>query len=279
MITTIINPISRYFVTLDPVLNSYYEMAAPITFTGDFEIEVEFSKGPQVESYNVLIGQSDGTSSWITTRTNYVSVNILDTTISGSIPVLDGKLHLIKIIRVGSLVSLYVDGVSDGASNVLGTFTFDQIGSNVSGHFFDGIIANAKFTDKSGASDVITTFKLDNSPAAANYVYGGEEVVNGDFATDSDCTISNGKALLNGVTQGQQLWQTFSKAGTYEITFTVLDYVSGGVAPHFHNATFSGQSTVYSNGTYTQTITTTTPSRFAIRIGTAPAVLSRQRIN
>ena len=170
-ITTLINPfdvsglLSRYFVTLDPVLNSHYEVAAPITFAGDFEIEVEFSKGPQESDYNVLIGQSNTTSNWITTRTNYVSISMGAAVLNGVIPILDGKLHLIKLTRVGSLISLYVDGVADGTMNKTNNIVFDQIGRNTGSHFFDGILANVKFTDQSGASDVVTTFKLDQATA------------------------------------------------------------------------------------------------------------------
>ncbi len=188
------------------------------------------------------------------------------------------------------------------------TATTHYVGTLVTGHAAnDTVTIDAgitvkeitNYTDANAASNTENSLQANNSVTYQNIAQdvrdtytlvdgdwlGSELVVNGDFATDSDwnkptnCTISNGKALLNGVTQGQQLWQTFSKAGTYEVTFTVLDYVSGGVAPHFHNATFSGQTTVYSNGTYTQTITTTAPSRFAIRIGTAPAVLSIDNVS
>jgi len=191
MITTVINPfdglISRYFVTLDPVLQSHYEMAQPITFSGDFEIEVEFSKEPQTESYEILIGNPSGTSFYIATRnSNNIKAFIDGFSVNGVIPVTDRKLHLIKLIRVGSLVSLYVDGVADGTMTRTGNVVFDQIGRNYYGNYFDGIIANAKFTDKSGASDVVTTFKLNNSPAAANYTYSTELLDNNTFPDNAN---------------------------------------------------------------------------------------------
>ena len=191
MITTVINPfdglISRYFVTLDPVLQSHYEMAQPITFSGDFEIEVEFSKEPQTESYEILIGNPSGTSFYIATRnSNNIKAFIDGFSVNGVIPVTDRKLHLIKLIRVGSLVSLYVDGVADGTMTRTGNVVFDQIGRNYYGNYFDGIIANAKFTDKSGASDVVTTFKLNNSPAAENYTYSTELLDNNNFPDNAN---------------------------------------------------------------------------------------------
>jgi len=36
---SIVAPITRTFIDLDPIANAYYEMAEPITFAGDFEIE------------------------------------------------------------------------------------------------------------------------------------------------------------------------------------------------------------------------------------------------
>tara|TARA_R110000796_G_scaffold252243_2_gene385754 strand:- start:240 stop:872 length:633 start_codon:yes stop_codon:yes gene_type:complete len=176
--------LSRNFVTLDPVLNSQYELAQPITFTGDFEIEVEFNKGDQTTTFNVLTGFSTN-HHWIATHiNNKVSVSVGGTMFSGVIPVFDGKHHLVKLTRVGELVSLYVDGVLDGNTTKLGDIVFDQIGRNGSGHLFDGIISNVKFTDKSGASDVVTTFKLDNSPAANDYTYS-TEILNNNTFTDN----------------------------------------------------------------------------------------------
>ena len=41
IISGIIGAIRRVFITLDPVANAYYELAAPWVASGDFEIEVE----------------------------------------------------------------------------------------------------------------------------------------------------------------------------------------------------------------------------------------------
>ena len=194
MITTLINPfdglLSRYFVTLDPVLNSHYEMAAPITFAGDFEIEVEFSTTLNDGNYGMLFGDTNNSYN------NFIAVNpsgklrlrIQGATYDGSITVNDAELHLISIKRVGSVCTLLVDGVLDGTFSVTtGNTTFDLIGGySANIHYFDGIIANAKFTDKSGASDVVTTFKLDNSPAANNYTYGTEILDNNTFTDNAN---------------------------------------------------------------------------------------------
>ena len=182
MITTVINPISRYFVTLDPVLNSYYEMAAPITFAGDFEIEVEFSTTST--QTQILVGG--------TTDNNFIALVSSQTIVrfkfngfqadSTDLNLNDGKLHKVKVIRVGALITTFVDGIQSVSMTASGSASFGYIGAWYQFSFcHDGIIANAKFTDKSGASDVVTTFRLGNSPADVNYTYSTELLDNNTF--------------------------------------------------------------------------------------------------
>ena len=193
MITTVINPfdglISRYFVTLDPVLNSHYELAAPITFAGDFEIEIELITSSFAGS---MIAATAGLlQDYIYVRSEAsaaIGVGIAGASITGTIFVADGNLHTIKVTRISNVVSLFVDGVLDGArSSTAAAVSFGLTGAWSEGTFyFDGIIANAKFTDKSGASDVVTTFKLGNSPAAANYTYSTELLDNNTFPDNAN---------------------------------------------------------------------------------------------
>jgi len=189
MITTVINPfdglISRYFITLDPVLQSHYEMAAPITFSGDFEIEVEFST-TSASGYDMLFSNLT-TTPYITLYNGKFVYAFASGEIVGTVFVSDGKLNKAKLTRVGTTVSLYINGVLDGTSTSSTSLTFVNIGKWSSDtHYFDGIIANAKFTDKSSASDVVTTFKLNNSPAAENYTYSTELLDNNTFPDNAN---------------------------------------------------------------------------------------------
>ena len=176
----------RVFIDLDPIANAYYGIASPITFAGDFEIEVEFSTTTVVRQ--ILI---DGTTDSIqinATGTLEYSVGGGARAVAITTP-FNGKLHTIKITRVAASEFLFYDGVqvSTSAINTNPAGGFEKFGSTIAGaNFFDGIIANAKFTDKSGASDVVTTFRLDNSPAAANYIYGGELVANNTFPDNAN---------------------------------------------------------------------------------------------
>tara|TARA_B100000579_G_scaffold403330_1_gene387279 strand:- start:164 stop:2980 length:2817 start_codon:yes stop_codon:yes gene_type:complete len=84
-----------------------------------------------------------------------------------------------------------------------------------------------------------------------------ELVTNGDFDTDtgwtknSGWTIANGKATKNS---GDANYMTadFTGNGTFEITFTVSDYVSGNVT--LRVGTGFSSNTRTANGTYTETI-------------------------
>jgi len=190
---TIINAftiLSRYFVTLDPVLNSYYEVAQPITFAGDFEIEVEFSTTNT--SNQILIGDSHTSSYYFNMDNNSFDVYIVGAprsfAFSSQTPH-DGKLHKVKYKLTGTSLEVFLDGISLGTQTITpytGANNFIIGNSNSYTDYFDGIIANVKLTDKSGASDVVTTFKLDNSPAAANYTYSTELLDNNTFPDNAN---------------------------------------------------------------------------------------------
>jgi len=98
-----------------------------------------------------------------------------------------------------------------------------------------------------------------------NPTYGSELITNGDFATDSDwslspnagtATISNGKLnFTNSSSSGSQVQQTsrnYVIGKTYKVTLTVSDYVQGNVRLSVGN-----NITNYfdSNGTFTQYLT------------------------
>ena len=92
---------------------------------------------------------------------------------------------------------------------------------------------------------------------------GSELVTNGDFATDSDWskqagwTITDGTANFVEAGGNRNIYQTILTVGkTYKLTYTVSNYVSGGVR------NISGPYvTRTANGTYTEIIKTTTYDR------------------
>ena len=187
---SIVAPITRTFIDLDPIANAYYEMAAPITFAGDFEIE--FDVYASALSDNAVFGAIDGSGSFIRLVDASNFRLQLDgshlSTISLSTPIPLDKLSSLKVILSGNDATVFVDGVLSGSHTFSSgwTFTVSLIGQKGGVNYFNGIIANAKFTDKSGASDVVTTFRLDNSPAAENYTYSTELLDNNTFPDNAN---------------------------------------------------------------------------------------------
>ena len=176
--------ITRTFIDLDPIANAYYEIASPITFTGDFEVEVEFST-TSTGSFAILVSDNDNVDNINVGVTGLMRLRFDDIIYEGTIIVNDGKLHKVNLTRESGSVSLFVDGVSDINFSSSVNSTINTIG-RWNNFFFDGIIANAKFTDKSGASDIVTTFRLDNSPAAENYTYSTELLDNNTFPDNAN---------------------------------------------------------------------------------------------
>ena len=177
------------FIDLDPIANAYYEIASPITFSGDFEIEVDFET-TDTGTDNILLGKTGDGRGFVRLQNGTPSINFSQAAVAftfGSNTFYDGELHTLKIENTSGTIKLFIDGVLQGTTTPadISNTNFDAIGHK-SGQFFDGIIANAKLTDKSGASDVVTTFRLDNSAAANNYIYGSELLDNNTFTNDAN---------------------------------------------------------------------------------------------
>jgi len=175
-------------------------MAQPITFAGDFEIEFEVL-GQDLTSDQSLIDSSvfnklvAGEILLYIDNPNGLDLLICDgangftrQTFGGQSEILNNKLNTIFLNRLNGVITSKLNGVQLGGSITNSeTIRFSEklIGGGNS-RYFDGIIANAKFTDKSGASDVVTTFKLDNSPAVENYTYSTELLDNNTFPDNAN---------------------------------------------------------------------------------------------
>ena len=233
-------PITRYFTQFDPVANAYYELATPITLTGDFETyysatstaAMNFTDTLGVNSSGVI--QSDNATD---VEVNGVSVGL------GAMLPLDGKLNHIKFIGL-TAVDITVFWRSGTATN-----------------YFDGIPSDVKITDTSGAEDVTPTFAINSGKGVSveNSLEGNnsltrinvddediglytktddgwlgdkELVTNGGFDTDTDWskgtgwTISGGTAQIDGT---QTTYSTILQGGvltegyTYKSSVDVIE--------------------------------------------------------
>ena len=92
---------------------------------------------------------------------------------------------------------------------------------------------------------------------------GDEEVVNGDFATDSDWikgsgwSIEDGVASLNAPTGNLDQSLSASSGSKYIVTFTISNYVSGDIRWRFTGASNENGTLRSANGTYEEEITLT----------------------
>jgi hypothetical protein len=181
---------TRNFIEFDAVSQSYGELASAITFTGDFEVELWFST-KVTSGINILLGNSQNSDSFIyvngSTGTVVTRLPTSVGLISSSV-VNDGGLHLLELKKTGSSYELFIDSVSQGsASGLSGNTIFDQVGKNAFGNYFDGRIANVKFTDITTPANSLT-FPMDKTDFDTPYelpsenVFGSELVSNGDFS-------------------------------------------------------------------------------------------------
>ncbi len=109
------------------------------------------------------------------------------------------------VVAHGADISSYLDGndhvmVLTLTAGVTVTY-YGQNGS--SANYFDGQLPSIKFIDKSGASDVIKAYQINNESTLYVPIAGGslgsELVVNGGFDTDTGWTKNTGWTIGSGV--------------------------------------------------------------------------------
>ena len=102
--------------------------------------------------------------------------------------------------------------------------------------------------------------------------YGPELIINGSFDTDANWTKGTGWTISGGAANADALGtaninqsDVMEIGKTYLCTYTVSNYVSGGVVPLFGGQTGDDKGTIQSsNGTFTDTRVATNP-KFYIR--------------
>jgi hypothetical protein len=167
---------SRLIPTFDGL--NYCTFDQPITFTGDLEIEITFvstNKDAALQNYFLDYGMLGSTRGWLyETEFNTLNWNIdcyslvmLDGVVVDRLITnfpLDRKIHKLKIIG-NSIVNI------------------DFIGSRFNAtRMFYGQILEVKFTDKSGATDVVTDYVFDSGSTTIQKPRGG---------VNHDCTLVN----------------------------------------------------------------------------------------
>ncbi len=180
----------------DPALNFdgtsiYGELTHPSISTGDFEHTITFKT-------------TDTLCSLLGTGATHLA-NRLQPFINGSgilviyhagppivqtlAAVNDGLEHTAVVERTGSAWSLTLDGIPQDTGTGTGTVTVDRVGNNNGSQWYEGQIKLIKFIDKSGASDVIQTYQINNGSTTSIPIAGGGpeamtlyNVVGGDWS-------------------------------------------------------------------------------------------------
>lgn len=152
--TWISNPaIQRYFLTFDPVLNSYGELDTAFQPSGDFELEMDVL-GTNLTDLQALISDETATTGIRIDPTTSDRIRVIvDGTFlnfnNTASVLLNGKLNTLKLTRTGTTFELFINGVSYGTGSTVKAISYKRLGRSYAANtrYFDGIIANVKLTD------------------------------------------------------------------------------------------------------------------------------------
>ncbi len=178
----------------DPALNFdgtsiYGELTHPFIPSGDFEVPVVFNTtttgwltmvSGELQSTDTIVLDTSSTVMRAYAFVGAVAQTPLNTPIAGY---RDGEDHTALLRYTGTTAELWVDGVlKDSATWGLdGNQDISAIGCRTlatRSNYFLGQIKLIKFIDKSGASDVIQTFILNNkSTTSIPIIDGGPEAI------------------------------------------------------------------------------------------------------
>ena len=258
----IADAITKVLIDLSPTSNGFYSLGTPFQPAGGFEIEFDFSTSSTATMF--LTGSASDATSFIAfvnsgtairVRTNNAS---LDT---GVLTLADGLLHTLKVIYESGTVTIILDNTVVKSGAGANGSNFGVIGQASSSLYFDGIISNVKLRDLDTPANslefnlnqltantetnngVTLTYQNISTDARDTYTLidddyvGSEQVVNGDFANDSDwnkgtnITISGGKAVFASSPSSQYLDQlnVANIGSAYNVSIKVSNYVEGAI--------------------------------------------------
>lgn len=194
----------RYFMTFDPVLNSYAELDTAFQPSGDFEIEAVVSTTATTGTLTILSGSAQSNNAVIVDVQSTGTVRFfayvggsLQTIITSTSTVNDGQLHIITATYTGTTAELFIGGASEGTATwaLDGNQDIKYAGQRVgAGNYFDGYIADVKLTDLTTAA---------NSRIFPLAVGAG---------TTENSTINSGSITINNIPDANRELFTFDEA-------------------------------------------------------------------
>jgi len=175
----------------------------PITFTGDFEVEVEYST-TSLTANMALYADTASAHSYLTISPGSYGIGVGGIAyFIGVANLNDGKIHKVKLTHIGGVTELFHDGALVDSRftivNPSASINFLGKGTGAS-NYFEGQILSEKFTD---AGTVVANYVFDSGsdsyqlPQGADY--GDELVVNGTFDSDTSNWTPNRSGVLTNV--------------------------------------------------------------------------------
>ena len=143
--------IKRFFTPLQSSLTQHYTFPE-VVLAGDFEIETSIVFGSL--GGHIVCHRGEEKSDRIAVLNNQLLVagtligSFIDTNFTS-----DDKLHLLRVDRVGTLVSVYLNGVFQTSGTFSATLFLNTVGGRIdesittSVPYFSGILANVKITN------------------------------------------------------------------------------------------------------------------------------------
>jgi hypothetical protein len=266
VVRSVVSTIRRYFLDFNGT-DSYAELETAFTPAGDFSVEVDFSIGSIPAGQEILIDSDADLKLKIGVNASNGAVAALVGDGSSwvfnsdsGISVCDGKLHRVKLSKIGSSYKLYLDNeiVASATSATAITPSVNVVGRQAGGSkYFGGVIANVKLTDLDTPANS-ETYRLDRPTAnyelPVNNVTGSEQVTNGDFSdgnTDDWFTFqSSSLSVVNGAMRvtnsdalsGRAVIPLGNLSGVYVLSMLDLGGTAAGTTYGYITTTSSGST-------------------------------------
>ena len=213
----------RYFTTLTAAGGMYYSLAAPVTLTGDFEIEFDFyikSSNPTSNGYR-LLGFDGNDLIKIFDKGEFTVGNTVRLRSGGvnsdaEFDIEIGKFNKLLISRTGSSIYFKINnGVSVlGSAQISTNVLINKIGQTASTEYLDGIISN--LTIKQSGT-------LTNSWALDSDGTTGAEIdsVGGNNATRVNMTAADTELFTLNTAATPDQWESTTSAKVIPIAGTL----------------------------------------------------------
>ena len=200
--------ITRVLVDLSPTSNGFYLLGSEFVAAGEFEAEIDIVTS-STDSFSMIFGGSSS-GDYLAIRSGgelRLAMNgaVFNQTTGGYN---DGVLHTVKISRVGTIVSIAVDGVTLATATNTDPFKVARAGvwANNS-YYFNGIESNLRLTDVDTPAN--------NLEFALNQLTANTETNNGVTATYNN--IGTASTIRNTYTLSADGTQLISDLRTIDI--------------------------------------------------------------